>query len=117
MSGDFPVENPIQGHAGENDVFLTKLNSLDGNLEYSTFLGGSQVDFSSYNMGIGASGCVYLTGCTWSSDFPTRNAFQTAVTINAVDAEAVYGLARAEALLEALAIISAESSMPLTESF
>jgi hypothetical protein len=43
-------------------------------LSYSTFLGGSDGDVG-YGVAVDASGCAYVTGYTYSSDFPTQNAY------------------------------------------
>ncbi len=78
-STNFPIQNAYQGtFAGlYNDVFVTKL-SPSGSLVYSTYLGGSgQYDFS-YGIAVDSSGNAYVTGSTWSTDFPTtQNGFQT----------------------------------------
>lgn len=55
---------------GADDVYLAKLRTGDGSLDYATYLGGAQSDSAS---GIAADsfGSIYLTGLTQSSDFPT----------------------------------------------
>ena len=52
------------------DAFVTKLNPSGNELEYSTFLGGSDED-QTRGIAIDSSGCAYVTGWTWSLDFPT----------------------------------------------
>jgi hypothetical protein len=59
------------------DVFVTKLNSAGSALVYSTHLGGSR-GASSGGIALDASGSVYVTGSTSSTDFPTTvGAFDT----------------------------------------
>ncbi len=52
------------------DVFVTKLNPAGTALVYSTFVGGSDMEFG-HGMALGGSGSVYVTGQTKSSNFPT----------------------------------------------
>ena len=62
---------------GGVDAFVTKLNSTGTGLLYSTYLGGSYVDFGG-GIAVDAAGNAYVTGSTYSSDFPiTIGAFQT----------------------------------------
>src|SRR6266540_3392491 len=71
--------------AGASDAFLVKLNpSLSGSasLLYSTYLGGS-ADEEGNGLALDGSGNVYLTGRTYSSNFPTKNARQTSRAGNA----------------------------------
>jgi hypothetical protein len=59
------------------DAFVSKLNAVGSALLYSTYLGGSDEDRAS-GIAIDASGNAYITGTTFSSDFPTTpGAFQT----------------------------------------
>jgi len=75
FSTDFPTQNAFQRRfGGANDVFVTKLNS-SGSLVYSTYLGGSDMDWGC-GIAVDSSGNAYVTGWTWSADFPTQNAFQ-----------------------------------------
>src|SRR3990172_4248609 len=58
------------------DVFLAKFTPT-GNLVFSTFFGGTSVDTAS-SIALDASGSVYITGTTRSTDFPTtKDAFDT----------------------------------------
>lgn len=59
---------------GSGDVFVTRLNSSGNGLQYSSFLGGSDVDVA---YGIAIDGNVaYITGETDSTDFPSPNNLQ-----------------------------------------
>ncbi|MFX1254011.1 MAG: SBBP repeat-containing protein [Promethearchaeota archaeon] len=76
-STDFPTVNAYNATGdGSNlwDVFVLKLASDGSNLLYSTYLGGSQDDFG-YGIVIDSAGNAYVTGYTYSTDFPTVNAY------------------------------------------
>jgi hypothetical protein len=76
-SSDFPTENPYQAdHKGVEDVFVTKLSSSGSSLVYSTYLGGGREE-RGYGIAVDDSGCAYVTGPTFSTDFPTENPYQT----------------------------------------
>jgi uncharacterized protein (TIGR03437 family) len=76
-SMDFPLKNAIQSKmAGSGDMFLTKLNAA-GAISYSTYFGGIGQDTGS-GIALDPSGNVYVTGTTFSADFPTKNPFQSA---------------------------------------
>jgi hypothetical protein len=75
-STDFPVKNAYQkNNRGKNDVAITELSSSGTSLLYSTYLGGSDFEFG-YGLAADSSRAVYVTGDTYSTDFPTKNAFQ-----------------------------------------
>ncbi len=75
-SDDFPTQNPYQAtRAGEYDAFITKVSSSGSALSYSTYLGGSG-DEKGRGIAVDGSGNAYVTGETWSSDFPTQNPYQ-----------------------------------------
>ncbi|MBI5232939.1 MAG: choice-of-anchor D domain-containing protein [Deltaproteobacteria bacterium] len=74
-SADFPTMNPIDASLGGNyDGFVAKINPAGSALVYSTYLGGSDVG-SGYDAGYGIAvdiaGNAYVTGHTYSVDFPT----------------------------------------------
>jgi Beta-propeller repeat len=53
---------------GKSDAFLVKLKA-DGEIEYSTFFGGSEADQGNA-LALDKAGNVYLAGTTWSDDLP-----------------------------------------------
>jgi hypothetical protein len=55
---------------GDNDLFVTKLNSAGSALVYSTYLGGTSADYSG-GIAVDASDNAYVSGSTHSADFPT----------------------------------------------
>jgi hypothetical protein len=75
-STNFPTVNALQSTlAGGRDVFVTKFSSTGTTVIYSTYLGGVNDDFGR-GIAVDSSGSAYLTGNTFSPDFPTVNAFQ-----------------------------------------
>ncbi|MCX6358479.1 MAG: SBBP repeat-containing protein [Armatimonadetes bacterium] len=78
-SANFPVTPGAFQTAGgtSGEGFVSKFNATGSDLVYSTYLAGSDSDLVN-GMAVDAAGCVYVTGCTCSSDFPvTPGAFQT----------------------------------------
>ena len=81
-STDFPTVNPFQATCGNcaggfENAFVTKFNAAGSALVYSTFLGGSGNNNSEgRGIAIDSSGNAYVTGFTFSTNFPTANAFQ-----------------------------------------
>ena len=76
-STNFPVTSGVVQStlAGASNVFVTKLNS-SGTPVFSTYLGGSGSD-SGAGIALDASGNVYVTGTTTSTNFPTTGVGQT----------------------------------------
>ncbi|MBI2568088.1 MAG: SBBP repeat-containing protein, partial [Candidatus Schekmanbacteria bacterium] len=69
-STDFPTRNPFQAaNRGSSDGFVAKLDPDGAALTCSTYLGGTDGD-SLTGLAVDGSGSVYLTGWTWSTDFP-----------------------------------------------
>ena len=72
--------------AGASDAFVTKLNATGSGLLFSTYLGGSSTDFG-YGIAVDAAGSGYVTGATYSTNFPTTvGAAQTTHAGSYVDA-------------------------------
>ena len=75
-STDFPTVSPFQGTLrGTSDAFVTKLNAAGTAVLYSTYLGGSGSDIA-HGIAVDSSGNAYVTGVTFSRDFPTVSPFQ-----------------------------------------
>ena len=67
----------ITYNGGAYDAFVAKLSPDGGGLAYATFLGGSGADYG-LAIAVDASGSAYVTGMTFSGDFPvTSGAFDT----------------------------------------
>ncbi len=82
-SFDFPVtpgafQTTCQGNCTvDGDAFVTKLNPAGNAVVYSTFLGGSSSD-EAMGIAVDSAGNAYVTGETFSGDFPlTPSAFQS----------------------------------------
>jgi hypothetical protein len=72
-SGDYPFA----------DAFVTKLNRRGSGPSYSTFLGGQGSD-GAFALALDQAGGAYLTGITYSGDFPTTSdAFQRRCGVDA----------------------------------
>lgn len=81
-STDFPTtagtaDTSFNGMNGLGDAFITKLNPTGSALVYSTYLGGADDDWGR-GIAVDNSGNAYITGWTFSADFPTTpGAFDT----------------------------------------
>ncbi|MGD2085439.1 MAG: SBBP repeat-containing protein [Candidatus Aminicenantes bacterium] len=78
-STDFPTLNQYQGNQPGTDAFITKIDTTGigaSSLIYSTYLGGSDNDLG-YGIAVDNNGDVYVSGHTWSTDFPILNSYQT----------------------------------------
>ena len=76
QSSDFPTTTGAFRRTGAaigfTDVFVTKLNPTGTALVYSTFIGGSDLDWGRA-IALDASGNAFVTGTTGSQDFPTTS--------------------------------------------
>jgi hypothetical protein len=85
-SSDFPTANPTQTNlSGDNDAFVTEINSAGSQFLFSTYLGGSLNENSAISISDGsifaigaiavdkAGANIYVTGDTFSTDFPTTH--------------------------------------------
>ena len=73
---NFPtVGSPPPSVRGSGDVFVTKFFGDGSALIYSTYFGGSQFE-TGFDIAVDAADNIYLTGLTFSPDFPILNAVQ-----------------------------------------
>ena len=73
LSADFPGAT---GPAAGSDVFVTKLSADGSALVYSTLIGGTGDD-EGLGIAVDRTDSAYVTGQTWSADYPTtRGALQ-----------------------------------------
>jgi hypothetical protein len=64
-------------NGGGRDAFATRFDPSGSTLVYSTYIGGSHLDYL-YALAVDANGATTVTGYTYSPDFPTTGAgFQT----------------------------------------
>ena len=77
-SFDFPTVNPFDGTLYGDNAFVTKLSPAGNSLVYSTYLGGSNGggggDYG-YSIAVDGVGSAYVTGSTFSYDFPIVTPF------------------------------------------
>jgi hypothetical protein len=76
---DFPMVNPLQKEfgGGDFDAFVFKLNPTGSALIYSSLLGGDKND-GGYGIALDAKGNAFVTGYTYSTNFPTKNPLRNA---------------------------------------
>jgi len=79
---DFPLVNAFQTqHGADLDAFVAKLNSEGNMLLYSSYLGGDDDDVGA-SIAVDSSGAAYVTGYTYSDDFPTVQPLQLSRDFN-----------------------------------
>lgn len=72
-SANFPTLGPEQASmAGDTDVFVTKWNAAGTGIVYSTYIGGGNRDVA-LGVAVDGAGDAYITGFTYSRDFPTTS--------------------------------------------
>ena len=75
-SSDFPVAYAVQGSSGgRQDGFVAKLNASGSALLWSTYLGGGGDDRAN-GVSVDQTGAVYVTGGTFSTNFPVQQALR-----------------------------------------
>jgi hypothetical protein len=75
-SANFPTASALQPQIGGfGDAFIAKLTPAGDSLVFATYLGGIQGD-SATGVDIDASSAIYVTGTTFSWNFPTMNGVQ-----------------------------------------
>jgi uncharacterized protein (TIGR03437 family) len=70
-STNFPTASPLQPtyRGSSRNAFVAKLNAAGSALVYSTYLGGDGMD-TGFGIAVDSSGNAYVTGQTYSPDFP-----------------------------------------------
>ena len=75
-AADFPTIDAFQpALKGQRDGFVVKLDPAGSRIIYSTYLGGL-LDDAINAIAVDAEGSAYVAGETYSSDFPSLDAFQ-----------------------------------------
>jgi hypothetical protein len=74
-SFSFPASGFQRGIRGGQDAFVAKLSADGSQLVYGTYLGGSGDDRGTA-IALDATGTAYVTGSTFSTDFPVANPAQ-----------------------------------------
>lgn len=78
-STNFPTASPYQAAIGggidNEDIFVAKLNASGSALVYSTYLGGNGND-NGYGISVDSGNNAYITGFTFSTNFPVVNPYQ-----------------------------------------
>jgi hypothetical protein len=74
---NFPTQLPYQAtlQGPSSDVFVTKLTPAGNALVYSTYLGGNNYDYV-HGIAVDAAGSAYVTGETYSTNFPNQSPYQ-----------------------------------------
>jgi hypothetical protein len=81
-SADFPTLAGIKmTMTGGEDSYVTRLDPSTGNIVWSTFLGGSSSEYA-FGAAVDTSGDVFVTGYTYSADFPNKGAFQPSIAVS-----------------------------------
>ncbi|MFX1440894.1 MAG: SBBP repeat-containing protein [Promethearchaeota archaeon] len=138
-SDNFQIVNALQPSrgGGEDDGFFVKFNEM-GTLLYSSYLGGSSYD-QPRAVAVDPSENVYISGYTYSSDFPTENslydekigstdAFITKINstgngliystyFGGTDTEEVYDISLDSSLGVCISGHTSSSDFPLVEAF
>src|SRR5262249_20864184 len=82
-SASFPLSTPALVGTSSPSVFVTKINPATGSIIYSTLIAGT-AGASVAGIAVDAQGAAYITGATFSRDFPTTaHAFQPGFAPNA----------------------------------
>ena len=74
----FPTTAMQKVNHGGMDAFVSKVSADGSHLVYSTYLGGTSDDHGAA-ISVDATGSAYVTGSTYSTDFPVANAWQSKI--------------------------------------
>ena len=75
------TQNPIQASfaGGEWDLLIAELNANGDSLLFSSYFGGSNIEVPA-GMTSDSAGNIYISGFTYSTDFPVKNSLQPFVS-------------------------------------
>jgi Beta-propeller repeat/Abnormal spindle-like microcephaly-assoc'd, ASPM-SPD-2-Hydin len=79
QSNNFPLATLNGPPPGGTNIFLAKLDVSGSSLVYADYIGGNSEDYPSA-IAMDSSNDVFITGYTYSGDFPMMNAFQSSST-------------------------------------
>ena len=97
-SVNFPKTFIISTSSGNGDAFIVKLNPSGTGVQYATYFGGAARD-SARGVAVDSTGEAYVTGFTYSPDFPvTAGAFRS-TSLGQADAFAIKVNASGSALV------------------
>jgi hypothetical protein len=75
---NFPANGYQTSNRGSQDAFVAKLSSSGQQLLFGTYLGGAGADHGGA-IALDSTGRIYVTGYTWSNNFPTESPFQSTI--------------------------------------
>ncbi len=86
FSWDFPITKSVYqtSNNGYSDIFVFKMSSDGTTIFYSTYVGGSDYDFSQA-IKVDGTGNAYVTGGSYSLDFPTTSGAFNETHWNTID--------------------------------
>jgi hypothetical protein len=80
LATDLPIQNGFQpASGGGTDAFVAKISTTGAGLLYSTYLGGTRTDIAA-GLALTPAGNAYVCGTTASAGFPTKDAYQGALS-------------------------------------
>jgi len=71
-SQNFPASNFQKTNHGSQNAFVVKISSTGSALLYGTYLGGASIDHGAA-VGVDGAGAAYVTGSTYSANFPVSS--------------------------------------------
>ena len=82
---NFPTTFSVSASIGNQDAFLVKLNPAGTQVVYATYFGGLSTD-SARGVAVDSTGNAYVTGFTYSSNFPVSGGAYRSPTLGQADA-------------------------------
>jgi hypothetical protein len=76
LSNDIPEKSPIQARQPNQEVYLAILGTAGNSLRFGSYLGGDGDEISNA-LSVYGGNTAFITGYTFSTDFPTVDPYQT----------------------------------------